>query len=96
MTLISIPHIYLLEDMKTTYGNDPELQVLLQKWEHKEVNQKYTVRDGLLYFKPRLYVANNARIKAKILNLLHNRPIRSHSGYDKTMQRMRMEFFWLV
>lgn len=59
------------------------------------MTQKYTVRDGLLYYKQRLYITNDTGITAKILSLLHDGPIGDHSVYDKTMHKMRMEFFWL-
>lgn len=51
LTMISVPQIDLLEDIKKTYESDFEVQILFHKWEWNELNSKYTIRDGLLYYK---------------------------------------------
>lgn len=85
VTLVSIPQLQLLQELKQKLEDDHVVQELLLEWERNELNQKYTVKEGVLYYKQRVYVANNADIKAKLLSIMHDGPTGSDSGYDKTM-----------
>lgn len=92
VTIVSVSQIELLEELKLNYDGDLEIQTLLQKWERKELNSldpRFTVKDGLLYYKHRLYIANHRELKVKFLQVLHDGPTKGHLRFDKTMYRMR-------
>uniref|UniRef100_A0A2N9G868 Reverse transcriptase domain-containing protein n=1 Tax=Fagus sylvatica TaxID=28930 RepID=A0A2N9G868_FAGSY len=42
----------------------------------------------------RLYLGENCTLKQKVLALLHDSPLGGHSGYLKTYQRAKKDWFW--
>uniref|UniRef100_A0A2N9J200 Integrase catalytic domain-containing protein n=1 Tax=Fagus sylvatica TaxID=28930 RepID=A0A2N9J200_FAGSY len=53
-----------------------------------------TYKNGLLLHKGRLYLGENCTLKPKVLALLHDSPLGGHSGYLKTYQRAKKDWFW--
>lgn len=41
-----------------------------------------------------MYIANVSNLKAKLLQFTHGSSWGGHSGFDKTIQRARKEFYW--
>jgi transposase InsO family protein len=39
-------------------------------------------------------LGQSPRIKAQVLQFVHSDPMAGHSGYDKTLQRARRDFYW--
>lgn len=54
----------------------------------------FSLKDGVLYFKNRMWIGNNAAIQQKILANLHNAPVGGHSGINVTYQRIKQLFAW--
>lgn len=82
LALISIPEFKMLEKLKQSYLTNPELQALLRRVENKELGPKYSRRDGIVYYKQKLYVFNDTQLKTRLLDILHNNLI---GGHDKTL-----------
>lgn len=82
LALISIPEFKMLEKLKQSYLTNPELQALLRRVENKELGPKYSQRDGIVYYKQKLYVFNDTQLKTRLLDILHNNLI---GGHDKTL-----------
>nr|AAN59765.1 Putative retroelement [Oryza sativa Japonica Group]ABF94451.1 retrotransposon protein, putative, unclassified [Oryza sativa Japonica Group] len=45
----------------------------------------FSLKDGVLYFKNRMWIGNNAAVQQKILANLHNAPVGGHSGTQLRM-----------
>lgn len=56
--------------------------------------RKFLVRDGILLYKQKVVLGQSSRIKAQVLQFVHSDPMAGHSGYDKTLQRARRDFYW--
>jgi hypothetical protein len=41
-----------------------------------------------------IYLGKNCKLKQKVLALLHDSPLGEHSGYLKTYQRAKKDWFW--
>lgn len=52
------------------------------------------MRDGLLFYKGRLYVSTSPELQYQLLQLLHTSPQAGHLGYHKTLHRANREFYW--
>ena len=54
----------------------------------------FTLVEGLLYYKERLYIPPKPEIKLQILAEAHDIPIAAHPGYIKTYNMLRTSFWW--
>jgi hypothetical protein len=56
-------------------------------------SSKYAVKDGLLFYKNRLYLGGCKVIKEQVLAFVHGDPMAGHLGYERTMQRVKRDVF---
>lgn len=54
----------------------------------------FSLKDGVLYFKNRLWIGNNITLQQKILANLHTAAVGGHSGIQVTYQRAQQLFAW--
>ena len=54
----------------------------------------FSIVDGLLFFKGRIYLGLTSALKSLILHHVHNDPLGGHSGYVKTLHRVKQDFNW--
>jgi hypothetical protein len=54
----------------------------------------FTIKNGLLYFKGRMWIGNNVPVQQKILANLHTAAIGGHSGITVAYHRIRQLFAW--
>jgi hypothetical protein len=74
---------------------DAELQQLLDKWLKNELDtRRYSFRDGLLLYKHKILLGKSPQLKNQVLHYVHSDPIAGHSGYDRTLQRVKRDFYW--
>jgi hypothetical protein len=73
----------------TTYKSTIE-QVLV----NSQALPHYSIHAGVLRYKSRICIGDNADLKCKILNSLHSSTIRGHSGIRATYQRVKKIFHW--
>jgi len=71
------------------------LQQLLEQWNNQELDpQKYSYRDGLLFYKHKILLGQSPQIKPQILASVHSDQTEGHSGYEKTLHRVKRNFYW--
>jgi hypothetical protein len=44
--------------------------------------------------KGKLYVPNSGKLKNIVLREMHNVPYARHCGYQKTLETIRIQYFW--
>jgi hypothetical protein len=94
LSLLSILTLDWIDKLKEQYKIDEELKSLFTKWQSKTLNSaKYAVKDGLLFYKNRLYLGGCKVIKDQVLAFVHSDPMAGHSGYERTIQRAKRDFF---
>ncbi|XP_062176260.1 uncharacterized protein LOC133881329 [Alnus glutinosa] len=86
LALLSIPHCSWVDDLKAQYQEDEILKPLLEKWQQHELDtHRFSLRDGLLFYKNRILLGGSPTLKAQVLSYVHSDPMAGHSGYDKTL-----------
>jgi hypothetical protein len=88
---LSSPIPNWLEVIKDEVGKSPELQELVKKIKEEEVLGPWQYKEGLLFFKDRIFLSENSALITAILEQLHGG---FHEGYHKTFQRIRANFYW--
>eukprot|EP00253_Pinus_taeda_P017231 PITA_17231 len=87
-----------MEMIKEIADQDTEYQQLksqIQQSAEKDSQQDYEVDDaGRIYFKKRLYVPNQHRIRNLIMDEFHISHYAGHPGYQKMITAIRKEYFW--
>lgn len=72
--LISFPTIDWMGELKYVYYMDAHLKELLQQYSEDKLGSKYTIREGLLLYKNKLYIPNDEKFKRKLMELTHSSP----------------------
>ena len=63
----------------------PPLRTALSDW---------TLDDGIILFKNRVYVPNNRDIRRSIIAETHESPVAGHPGHLKTLYLLKEQFYW--
>jgi hypothetical protein len=95
LSLLSIPTASWVEDLKQQYTEDEGLKQLMEKWLNNNLDtRRYSLRDGLLLYKHKILLGGSPLLKSQVLQYVHSDPAVGHSGYDKTLQRAKRDFYW--
>lgn len=93
---VSTPVTDWLSDLIALQQDDERLRdIILQIMQRDPKVSSYQFQRGILLFKNRLVVPTtaNAFIR-RLLEEFHSSPVGGHSGFLKTFQRVRRQFFW--
>lgn len=74
LSLITFPTIDWVNDIKVVYANDEELDNLIKHCLDDKLNSAYTIRNGLLLYKNKLYNPHDEGLKNRLLELAYNNP----------------------
>ena len=85
----SIPH--WLEAIQEEHKNSSMVQEILQRTLAGEAVGPWEVRDGILMFKGRIFLAPDSAVKQDIMIQFHDN---FHEGFHKTLYRVRANFYW--
>jgi transposase InsO family protein len=86
-----------MENLQLGYQDDPESKKLLAELSATSVHSNtdgYTLVDGLIRYKDRIWVGNNALAQHHILQALHCSGVGGHSGVRATYERIKELFAW--
>ena len=61
---------------------------------NSEATDKFSLQNGLLLYKGRIFLGRNYNLKSKVLSLVHDNPLGGHLGYLKTFHRAKTDWFW--
>jgi hypothetical protein len=57
-------------------------------------DDRYKVVDYIIYYKDRIYLVPESKLKEKIMKAMHDTPLTGHLGYFKTYRKIRERFSW--
>lgn len=79
-----------ISQFKIQMATSPYYQDLLDRSAHGQLDpHKYTVRDGVIFYKNRLLIDPQSPFVITMLQEHHDTPTRRYSGVQKTMQRLK-------
>lgn len=88
----SHPIFRIVQDIRAASAHDSSLiniQAAVQ-----EVYPDYTERDGLLLFRGKILVPNEATLRSLLLREFHSSVVGGHAGITRTFQRLATNFYW--
>lgn len=84
-----------LENLQRGHEDDPQAQELITELSVTQSNEKgFSLQNGILRYKRRVWVGNNALAQQHILQALHSSGMGGHSGVLATYQRVKQYFAW--
>jgi len=84
-----------IQEVILGYEQDPLAQELLTKLAvtpNQEDN--YSLHDGIIRYKGKVWLGNNTVLQLKVLSALHDSAVGSHSGVPVTYRRVKQLFYW--
>lgn len=92
--LLLVPNVEWLEEIKEGHTGDPKALKILSKCQDGQAPRHYFVREGVLYYNNKVYIASCSKLKNWLVEFLHGSSWDGHSGMDKTIHRVTKEFYW--
>ncbi|VFQ77800.1 unnamed protein product [Cuscuta campestris] len=84
----------LMRDLRLENQSLPELQDLHAAVTAGTASPDFSVHDGLLYFKRRLYLGRTSSLHSALLEEFHSTPAAGHQGRERTFRRLAQVFSW--
>ena len=92
--LISFPCPLWLDLLKYSYNSDETYQLLLSKLANPSlILVGYSFQNGLILYKNKIFISHSSSLKSLILQHMHTSPVGGHSGYLKTLHRVKQDFY---
>lgn len=94
--VIAMSHVQpvWLQQLADGYLLHPETKKLLAALSLKSPIDDYSLKDGIIRYKSRIWVAHNPTAQNSILQALHSSPVGGHSGMQVTYIRVKNLFAW--
>lgn len=93
-SMVSVVTSDWLDRIKWEQQNDKETSELIGRVERGEGDPRYSWDGIILKFGGRLYISANSLMRKEILTELHCTKFGGHSGYLRTLHRVKQLFFW--
>jgi hypothetical protein len=84
-----------LSQVAQGYDQDPSAKKLLSCLLTGETMEHYTLSQGIIRFKGRIWIGANKAIQQMIMSELHESAIGGHFGFPVTYRRIKSNFAWL-
>jgi hypothetical protein len=93
--VLSTPQFLFIDDLRKELSSDVDYQTKCQQVAvDPSLALDYTVSNGLLLHKGRIWIPSTSRFKALLLKEFHETPIGGHAGVVKTLKRLSANFCW--
>ncbi|XP_019184593.1 PREDICTED: uncharacterized protein LOC109179543 [Ipomoea nil] len=93
LAISTVRPLWIEEVIKSYEEDDLASKVLTEQLITAEEASLFTVVDGLIKYKGRLYIGQKGDLRSKLLLQLHNSPIGGHSGQQVTYHRLKQLFY---
>ena len=94
LMLLTVPDPTWLKVLKDCYSSDEFVQQLVAAVQAGTPPKGFTFQNGLLIYKGRFYIGPSCPLKLQFLHHVHSSPLASHSGFLKSYQRAKSDFYW--
>lgn len=95
LCLISFPCPSWIDDLKARYDSSLKVQQILKQLQTDASYPKFfSLHNGLLLYKGRVFMWPTCALKPKVLHLVHDSPLGGHVGFLKSYHRLKQDFFW--
>ena len=96
LCLISFPCPSWIYELKASYQSDSIVQSLLQQLQDgSDMPKFFSLHNGLILYKGRVYMSPSCGLKLKVLQQVHDSPLGGHSGFLKSYHRLKQDFYWV-
>lgn len=93
--MLSTIQFIFIQKLKKDLNESPVNQELFRKYESDPASMSgFTVANGLLLQKGRIWIPSNSRFKILHMKEYHETPIGGHAGIVKTLKRLSTNFIW--
>ena len=89
LVAVSVIQPTWLADLQASYAQDPKSYQLLQELAVKSPSGHFSLKEGIIYYKTRIWVGTSQSIQQQILQALHSSPAGGHSGIEATYHRVK-------
>ncbi|XP_042972766.1 uncharacterized protein LOC122304569 [Carya illinoinensis] len=94
LSLILVPNWDWMHEIQSLYSRDGRVKALWEKHTQGQLQAPYTAKNGILFYKGRVYIPPMPYFIHKLLDFLHGSPLGGHLGFDKTLFRVKKDFYW--
>ncbi|XP_068666459.1 uncharacterized protein [Aristolochia californica] len=88
---IGLPRFLILDMVCDAHSTLPALQELHRKISNGEMDSKWSIQDSLICYKQQIYLLTTSKLIPAILSAYHDS---THEGLQKTLWRIRADFYW--
>lgn len=93
--VVSVCTPLLLQEVVQGYEQDTYTsQILAELVVHPTARKHFSLSQGLLRYKGRIWIGNNTQLQHRIIDELHSSPMGGHSGIPVTYRRAKALFAW--
>jgi hypothetical protein len=97
LCVISIIQPNWMIEARDEWKNDEKVWTLIQRLQQdSSISDTFTWKNDSLWYTYLLYLCKKSQLKQKVLLELHTSPVGGHSGFLKTYNRVKKEFFWMA
>jgi transposase InsO family protein len=83
----------ILEEIRRTNRTSTTLDELRKR--AQDPNEPYNLQNGYLFWENRLVVAEDDRLRTRLISHIHRQPAVGHPGRTRTLQLIRDRYYWL-
>ena len=92
---LSLPTHDWLASLQQWYSTDSEATDLLTQLSLDSAAQPpFSLRQGVILYKERIWLGSNAALQNKVISALHDSAVGGHSGVSATFAKVRQLFYW--
>lgn len=92
---LSAPSCSIASQLQHFFTHNTAGQQMLNKLQtDQNMQQKFSMKSGLLYFKDRIFIPSESGLIPSILEEFHSSPVGGHSGIKATLARLSTLFYW--
>jgi hypothetical protein len=92
---VSVVQPQWVQEVLNSYATDTHAQQLLTQLAISSLDDKgYSLEQGLIRYKNRLWIGANTALQTKLIPACHSSPIGGHLGVKATYQRLKSLFSW--
>jgi len=95
---IIVDGVDLLGEVRKSRVKDDEVVKAVEEMKRTGVkmlrDKEWREVDGIMYKEGKVYVPKDERLRAEIIRLHHNIPVRGHGGQQKTVELVTCNFWW--